>query len=162
MQKWVFLAAFLPGLLCAQMPMGEVCRPGKTAHDLNLSESQQKEITTICRDSFKKMSDLRETWRKAEDELKAAFDESPVDQHKSNDAIEHLTAARSDMFRATSQMDLKIRTVLTDEQWQELKKRERRGGPGRPGGPDGGGWRRGGPVPKGATPPIGQPQQQNP
>ena len=79
MQKWIFLAAFLPGLLCAQMQMGEVCRPGKTAHDLNLSESQQKEITTICRDSFKKMSDLRETWRKAEDELKAAFDESPRD-----------------------------------------------------------------------------------
>jgi Spy/CpxP family protein refolding chaperone len=96
------------------------------------------------------MSDLRETWRKAEDELKAAFDESPVDQHKSNDAIEHLAAARSELFRATSQMDLKIRTALTDEQWQELKKRERRGGPGRPGGPNGG-FRRGGPSTKGTT-----------
>ena len=83
------------------------------------------------------MSELRETWKKAEAELQTAFDESPVDQRKSNDAIEHLAAARSDLFRATSQMELKIRMVLTDEQWQELKKRERRGGPGRPGGPDG-------------------------
>src|SRR3984885_4481018 len=123
MPKWIFLAALLPGVLCAQMQMGEVCRPGRSARDLNLSEAQQKQITTICKDSFKKMSDLRETWRKAEDELKAAFDESPVDQRKSNDAIEHLAAARLDLFRATSQMDLKIRTVLTDEQWQELKKR---------------------------------------
>ena len=104
-------------------------------------EAQQKQISSICRDSYKKVSDLRETWRKAEAELQAAFDESPVDQAKSNIAIEHLTAARSDLFRATSQMDLKIRTVLTDEQWQELKTREHRGGPGRPGGP---GWRRGG------------------
>jgi Spy/CpxP family protein refolding chaperone len=160
MPKWIFLAAFLPGLLCAQMPMGEVCRPGRSAHDLNLSEAQQKQITTICKDSFKKMYDLRDTLRKSEAELQAAFDESPVDQHKSSDAIEHLTAARSDLFRATSQMDLKIRTVLTDEQWQELKKRDRRGGPGRPGGPEGGGWRRGGgPSPKGGPPPTGQPQQ---
>jgi Spy/CpxP family protein refolding chaperone len=160
MQKWIFLAAFVPGLLCAQMQMGEVCRPGRGAHDLNLTEAQQKQITTICRDSFKKMSELRETWNRAEDELKAAFDESPVDQHKSNDAIEHLTAARSDLFRATSQMDLKIRTVLTDEQWQALKNRERHGGPGRPGGPDRGGWRRGGP-PKGGPPTTVQPQQPN-
>src|SRR3984957_13716768 len=156
MRKLIFFAAFLPGLASAQIPMGEVCRPGKSAHDLNLSEAQQNQITTICRESFKKMSELRVTWKKAETELQTAFDESPVDQRKSNDAIEHLTAARSDLFRATSQMELKIRTVLTDEQWQELKKRERRGGPGRAGGPDGGGWRRGGPAPR-AAPPLGQP-----
>jgi Spy/CpxP family protein refolding chaperone len=154
MRKLIFFAAFLPILLSAQIPMGEVCRPGRSAHDLNLSEAQQNQITTICRESFKKMSDLRATWKKAEAELQTAFDESPVDQRKSNDAIEHLAAARLDLFRATSQMDLKIRTVLTDEQWQELKKREHRGGPGRPG-PD---WRRGGPS-KGATPPIGQPNR---
>ena len=125
MLKRVLFAAFLPGMLCAQMmPMGDV--------------------STICKDSFKKVSELQETWKKAEAELQAAFDESPVDQAKSNNAIERLTAARSDMFRATSQMFLKIRTVLTDEQWQALKTRDHRG-PGRPGGP-GGGWRRGGPA----------------
>jgi Spy/CpxP family protein refolding chaperone len=163
MFKGLFFAAFLPGLLLAQMPMGEVCRQGRPAHDLNLSEAQQKQISAICQDSFKKIYDLRENTRKAETELQAAFDESPVDQHKSNDAIEHLTAARSDLFRATSQMDLKIRTALTDEQWQELKMRERRGGPGRPGGPGGperGGWRRGGPSTKSTGPTITQ--QQNP
>jgi Spy/CpxP family protein refolding chaperone len=150
MPKWIFLAAFLPGLVCAQMQMGEVCPGrGRPSRVLDLSEVQQKQIEGICKDSFKKMSELRETWRKAEDELTAAFDESPVDQHKSNDAIEHLAAARLELFRATSQMDLKIRTVLTDEQWQELKKRERRL-PGRPGGPNGG-FRRGGPGTKSTT-----------
>jgi Spy/CpxP family protein refolding chaperone len=159
MLKWIFFAAFLPGLF-AQGPLGEVCRQGRPSRDLNLSEAQQKQIAAICKDSYKKVFDLRETWNKAEKELQAAFDESPVDQVKSNNAIEHLTAARTDVFRATSQMDLKIRTVLTDEQWQELKKRERRGGPGRPGGPEGGPWRRGGPPPKGGTQTTGQ--QQNP
>ena len=160
--KWIFLAAFVPGLLLAQMPMqvpvGEVCRQGRPTRDLTLSEAQQKQISGICQDSAKRLSELRDTWRKAEAELQTAFDESPVDQHKSNDAIEHLTAARSELFRATSQMELKIRTVLTDEQWQELKKRERRGGPGRPGGPERGGWRRGGPTTKTTTTTGQQPQ----
>ena len=158
MPKWIVLAACLPGMLCAQiMPLGGVCRQGRPARDLNLSETQQKQIASICKESAKKIFDLRDTWNNAETELQAAFDESPVDQTKSNIAIERLTAARSDLFRATSQMELKIRMVLTAEQWGELKKRDRRGGPGRPGGPDGG-WRRGGPPPKGPPTTI---QQQN-
>lgn len=152
MLKWALFAAFLPGILCAQMmPMGEVCGRGRPARDLSLSEAQQTQISTICKESFKKVSELHKAWKNAESELQSAFDESPVDQAKSNTAIEHLAAARSDVFRATSQMELKIRTVLTDEQWQQLKAREHRGGPGRPGGPPGGGFRRGGPPTKGAT-----------
>ena len=157
MIKWVFVAAFLSGMVCAQFPMGEVCREQqKPAPDLNLSESQQKQISAICKDSFKKVSGLHEAWRKAEADLQEAFDESPLDQAKSNAAIEHLSAARSDLFLATSQMDLQIRSVLTNEQWKELKKRMRHGGPGRPTGPDGG-WRRGGPPTK-STAPTSQPQ----
>lgn len=143
MLKWIFLGVLTSLALSAQMmpppPLGGVCRQGRGARDLNLSEAQQKQITAVCKESFKKVFDLRETVNKAEAELQSAFDESPVDQAKSNNAIERLVAARSDLFRATSQMDLKIRAVLTDEQWQQLKVHERRG-PGRPGGPD---WRRG-------------------
>ena len=150
MLKWAIFAAFLPGILCAQMmPMGDVCR--RPVRDLNLSEVQQKQISAVCKESYTKVSAMRETWRRAEAELQAAFDESPVDQAKSNNAIDKLTAARSELFRATSQMELKIRMVLTDEQWQQLKAREHRGGPGRPGGPPGGGFRRGGPPTKGTT-----------
>ncbi len=159
MLKWTFLGAFLPAVLCAQMPLGGVC-PGRQrpVHDLNLSEAQQKQIADVCKESSKKVFELRESWNKAEADLRTAFDESPVDQGKSNLAIEHLAAARHELFLATSQMELKIRMVLTDEQWQELKKRTRRGGPGggRPGGPNGP-WRRGGPATK-STAPTGQPQ----
>jgi Spy/CpxP family protein refolding chaperone len=153
MWKWMLLAVSLPALLSAQMmPLGGVCRQKfKPVQDLNLSEAQQKQIAGICKDSSKKVSDLRDSWNKAEEELRAAFDESPVDQAKSNIAIEHLTVARSDLFRATSQMEVKIRLVLTDEQWKELKKRDKRGG-----GPNGGPWRRGGPPPPKGPPPTTQ------
>jgi Spy/CpxP family protein refolding chaperone len=151
MLKRVLFAAFLPGVMLAQMMPG-VCpgREGRRA-TLNLSEAQQTQISAICKDSSKKVFDLHEAWKRAEAELQAAFDESPVDQAKSNNAIEHLAAVRSDLFRATSQMELKIRTVLTDEQWQQLKIRQWRPGPGRPGGPDGMGRRRGGPPIKSTT-----------
>jgi Spy/CpxP family protein refolding chaperone len=158
MLKWMFLAVSVPALLSAQMPLGGmVCGQGRAARDLNLTEAQEKQITATCKEFSKKVYDLRDASNKAEAELQAAFDESPVDAVKSNNAIEHLTATRSDLFRATSQMALKIRTVLTDEQWQELKKRERRGGRGRPGGPEGG-WRRGGGPSTKGTGPIGQQQ----
>lgn len=159
MLKWILPAAFFVSVASAQMPGprpgGEVCRPGRQVPELKLNEAQQAQIASICKDSSKRIFDLRESWRKAETDLQAAFDESPVDQTKSNAAIERLVAARADLFRATSQMDLKIRTVLTDEQWQELKKHQRRGPAGRPGGPD---WRRGGPK---NPPSTGQPQQKN-
>jgi Spy/CpxP family protein refolding chaperone len=154
MLKWIFLGSLIPLALPAQMmpppPLGGVCRQGRGARDLNLSDVQQKQISAVCKESIKRVFDLRETVNKAETELQGAFDESPVDQTKSNNAIERLVAARSDLFRATSQMDLKIRAVLTDEQWQQLKLHERRG-PGRPGGPD---WRHS----KGSTPTTSQPQ----
>ena len=156
MLKWIFLAASFSGMLCAQMPHGGVWWEGKVAKDLNLTEVQQKQIATIRREYSHKFFDLREVVNKAEGDLDIVFNESPVDQHKSNDAIERLVAARAELFRATSQFELKLRTVLTAEQWQEVKKRSPRGGSS---GPDGGPWRRGGPPPKGA-PPVGQ--QQNP
>jgi Spy/CpxP family protein refolding chaperone len=165
MSKWTLLAVFLPCALSAQMPpLGGVCRQGgRPARDLNLTEAQQKQITAICKDYAKKVFDLRENWNKAEGELQTAFDESPVDQAKSNVAIEHLAAARSELFKTTSQMDLKIRTVLTDDQWRELKARDQmrdRRGPGGPPGIPGAGpdWRRGPRPNKATTVTTSQPQ----
>jgi Spy/CpxP family protein refolding chaperone len=158
MWKWMFLAASLPALVSAQMPHG-FWWEGKVAKDLNLTEAQQKQISAIGREFSPKLFDLREAQKKAEGELAVVFDDSPVDQHKWNDAIDRLTAARAELFRATSQMELRFRNVLTADQWQELKKRSPRGGPGGPGRPGGPDWRRGGAAPKGGPPPIGQQQQ---
>jgi Spy/CpxP family protein refolding chaperone len=122
------------------------------SRDLNLSDAQTKQIRTTVQEFRGRMFDLRDAVNKAEGELQSAFNEDPVDQKKANEAIDRLVAARGDLMRATSQMDLKLRTVLTAQQWQELQNRQRTWpGPG-PG-------RRRGPGPDGA---VSTPTKANP
>ncbi|HEV2199035.1 MAG TPA: Spy/CpxP family protein refolding chaperone [Bryobacteraceae bacterium] len=92
------------------------------AQDLNLTDAQKNDINAIVKDYRAKMMDLRTAMGKADSDVEAAFGENPVDQRKANDAIEKLAAARGDLTRALSQMSLKLRTVLTVEQWQELER----------------------------------------
>jgi Spy/CpxP family protein refolding chaperone len=93
------------------------------SQDLNLSDAQKTDINAIVKDYGAKMMDLRTTMEKADSDVAAAFAESPVDQRKANDAIEKLAAARGDLTRTLSQMSLKLRVVLTAEQWQDLQRR---------------------------------------
>src|ERR1700677_4051514 len=153
MTKWWMMVA-LPVVLCAQSSTGSqppagseparstqagrgMMRPwwdSSVTRDLNLSDAQTKQIRTTVQEFRGRMMDLRETVNKAETDLQSAFNEDPVDQKKANDAIDHLVAARGELMRATSQMDLKLRTVLTAQQWQELQNRQRSWpgpGPGR-------------------------------
>ncbi len=58
----------------------------------------------------------------AEQALTDQFDRSPVDPAKTNEAIERLVDARSDLTRTLTQLSLKLRLILTEEQWQELQR----------------------------------------
>ena len=100
----------------------------------------------------------RERAKKAEAELQAAFDESPVDQHKSNDAIEHLAAAR---VGAVSRNLANGSENPHGADRRAVAGIEEAGTPRRSGqtGRTRSGWRRGGPSTK-AAPPTGQRQQQ--
>lgn len=134
MAKWSIVAAasVVPMLLCAQSPRSP--RPwwdADVAKDLNLSETQTKQIVQTRRDFRQRMFDVRGEVDKAEAAVEAAFNQDPVDQAKANDAINQLAAARGEMTKAVSQMDLKLRTILTADQWQELKKKQH--WPDRPG-----------------------------
>lgn len=137
MRTWILTVAVMPAVLLAQGP-----RQGPAwwespwwnsplVQDLNLNEAQQKEIRTTVREYRGHLMDLREAVQRADSDLQVALDQSPLDQRKANDAIEHLASARGDLTRTLSQMTLRLRTILTDEQWQELQKRqaERRPGP---------------------------------
>ncbi len=111
--------------------------------DLNLTEAQQNEIRATVKEYRDRVVDIRKAIESADRDLEGVFNnENPVDQRKASEAIERLAGARGDMTRALSQMSLKLRTVLTAEQWQELQRRQpgrlgpglggRRGPGGRP------------------------------
>jgi Spy/CpxP family protein refolding chaperone len=96
---------------------------GAAAQDLNLTETQKTDINAIVKDYRNKMMDLRSTIDKADKDVAAAFGENPVDQKKASDAIDKLAASRGELTRTLSQMSLKLRMVLTADQWQELRQR---------------------------------------
>ncbi|MEO8050929.1 MAG: periplasmic heavy metal sensor [Acidobacteriota bacterium] len=142
MRSWVWAALLLPAVLLAQGP-----RPGlrrgpalwegawwnsPIARNLNLSAAQRKDIRVTVREYRSHLLDLREAVQRADGDLETALGENPLDQRKANEAIEHLAMARGDLTRTLSQMTLRLRMILTNEQWQELQRRQagRRAGPG--------------------------------
>lgn len=91
--------------------------------DLNLNQGQRIQVRTTIRDYRGRLLDLRSQIETAERDLEYQFNQQPVDGAKANEAIERLAGARADLTRTLSQMSLKLRAVLTQQQWQELQKR---------------------------------------
>ena len=125
MLRAISVLLILSGSVFAQMPRGFYAWWAKPAirKDLNLTNQQQRQIRDIVLQYRSHLIDVRSDVNKAETELQAQFDHDPVDSTKANGAIERLIAARSDLTRTLSQMSLKLRTVLNEQQWQELQRR---------------------------------------
>jgi Spy/CpxP family protein refolding chaperone len=137
------LIASLTAPVCAQPPRGGP-RPwwdAEVAKNANLSDAQQKQVTQIRHDFSPRMREVQDNVRKADAEVSAAFNEEPVDETKATAAIEKLATARAELTRAVSQLDLKLRKVLTAEQWQAMNRYQRNWQK------DGRGPRRRGPAP---------------
>jgi Spy/CpxP family protein refolding chaperone len=98
------------------------------AKDLNLSPEQQREIRITIRDYRGHLVDLRQQVERAETDLEYQFNQQPVNSQKAGEAIDRLAGARSELTKTLSQMSLKLRAVLTQEQWQELQRRRPRAG----------------------------------
>lgn len=96
------------------------------AKDLNLSDDQIKQIRAVVREYRTRLIDARAAVEKAEAELEDAFNDESFSQARAGDTIERLVAARSELTRSFSQMSLRLRAVLTNEQWAELQKRRPR------------------------------------
>jgi Spy/CpxP family protein refolding chaperone len=129
MRNGIWAALVLPAVMFAQARQGPAWWESPwwnspLVQNLDLNEAQQKDIRTTVREYRGHLMDLREAVQRADSDLQVALDQSPLDQRKANEAIEHLATARGELTRTISQMTLRLRTILTNEQWQELEKRQ--------------------------------------
>jgi Spy/CpxP family protein refolding chaperone len=107
----------------AQMPKGFYAWWAKpVVKNLNLTQTQKQQIHGTVQQFRVHLIDVRAEVAKAEINLEEQFNRDPVDQQKANEAIERFIAARTDLTRTLSQMSLKLRMVLTEQQWQELQR----------------------------------------
>lgn len=91
---------------------------------LNLSTAQRDQIRSLSRQYRVRMFQVREAADKAENDLEAVFNQETVDQRQGDEAIDRLVKAKGEMTKAVSEMAMKMRAVLTTQQWQDLQKRQ--------------------------------------
>ena len=91
--------------------------------DLNLTGTQSRDIRVIVREYRGKLIEQRAALEKAESDLQDLFDDDNVDSKRASQAIEELAGARLNLTRTFSQLALRLRLVLTAEQWRQLQKR---------------------------------------
>lgn len=122
----VVVGVLMGGVLCAQSARSQFpWWNSPIVNDLNLTDAQTKQIEATVSEYRTRLRELRAAVNKADTDLQNAFNEDPVDQHKAGQAIEDLANARGELTKTLSQMDLKLRTVLTAQQWQDLQARQR-------------------------------------
>ena len=127
MLRFSLVALFCLTPLLAQTPRGYFAWwDSPLVRDLNLTDGQVKQIHTTLREYRRKLVDLRASVVKADLDVEEVFNDDSVDPKRANEAIERLANSRADLTRALSQMVLKLRSVLTQEQWRELQKRRPR------------------------------------
>jgi Spy/CpxP family protein refolding chaperone len=125
MRRSFILALFVTGSLFAQMPKGIYAwwnRP-EIARNLNLTPTQREQIRAVVQQYRPHLLNVRSEVDQAEQALAEQFDRNPVNAAKTNEAIERLVDARSDLTRTLTQLSLKLRLVLTEQQWEELQRR---------------------------------------
>jgi len=125
MRRLLALALLFSAAVSAQMPKGIYAwwsRP-QIARDLNLSPSQREQIRATVQQYRPHLLNVRIAVNQAEQALADQFNRNPVDPAKTNEAIERLVDARSDLTRTLTQLSLKLRLVLNAQQWEELQRR---------------------------------------
>lgn len=139
MKRAILLALIAAALSWGQMLDDFPWWESPIAQDLNLTPEQRKQIQATLREYRDRLIEQRAAVQKAEGQVMDLMNEDQVNEAKSREAIEKLVAARAELMRTVSLMSLRLRTVLTPQQWQELRKRRAQQLAQRPLGPAPGG-----------------------
>jgi Spy/CpxP family protein refolding chaperone len=144
--RWC-LTVFVATVAYAQPPIAWWENP--VANGLTLSEDQRDWINRIVAQYRDRLNAERQDVERAEREFETIMNAETVDMQRGRAAIDQLGKARAIFFQDISMMTLRLRKVLTAEQWRtlQLQRGGRDGGKGRP---EGRGRR--GPPPLGSGP----------
>jgi Spy/CpxP family protein refolding chaperone len=123
MKKLMLLALSLATLSWGQALDNFAWWESPIAQNLNLTPEQQKQIQATVREYRDRLIEQRAAVQKAEANLMDLMNEDQVNEAKSREMVEKVVAARAELMRTVSLMSLRLRTVLTPQQWQELRRR---------------------------------------
>jgi Spy/CpxP family protein refolding chaperone len=123
MKRLVFLFA-ITAALCFGQALGDFAWwDSPIAQNLNLTPEQQKQIRGTVREFRDRLIEQRAGVQKAEAGFMDFLNDDQVNEAKAKEAVDKLVVARGDLMRSVSLMSLRLRAVLTPQQWQELQRR---------------------------------------
>ncbi len=124
MLRSLVLALLLSASLLAQMPNSLYPWWGNkpVVKQLDLTPAQVREIRAAVTEAQPHLLEVRAKVLRAEQNLEDQFNSDPVDQGKASQALEQLIAARIDLTRSLTELSLKLRVLLTMQQWRELQR----------------------------------------
>ena len=129
MKRLIFLFALAAALCFGQALEDFAWWDSPIAQNLNLTPEQQKQIRGTVREFRDRMIEQRAGVQKAEAGFMDFLNDDQVNEAKAKEAVERLVVARGDLMRSVSLMSLRLRAVLTPQQWQELQRRRGQQGP---------------------------------
>lgn len=91
--------------------------------DLNLSPAQSQKIHQIVRSYRDRLFDARNNQQKAEAELEDLLNDPEVTPEAARPVIERAATARANTTRTFLEMSVRLRSVLTLDQWRILVRR---------------------------------------
>ena len=114
----------LSAALLAQMPQSLYPWWGNklVVKQLDLAPAQVRDIRAAVTEAQPHLLEVRAKVLRAEQNLEDQFNADPVDQAKANQALEQLIAARIDLTHSLTELSLRLRVLLTIQQWHELQR----------------------------------------
>jgi len=121
MKKLVGFLLISSAWLFGQAPVLGPWWDSPVARDMDLSDQQRKQIRETVQAHRDSLIQQRADIQKAEGALQDLMNEEQVSEAKVTSAIDRLVAARGAMMKTVSLMSLKLRMLLTPEQWRALQ-----------------------------------------
>jgi Spy/CpxP family protein refolding chaperone len=102
------------------MPPGRWWERPRIAAELGLSDGQRRTLDAVALEHAKTMVDFKGDVEKAELDLRVAADGDPFDAQKVRGAFAVLQQKRARLEQERFELLLRVREVLTGEQWKRL------------------------------------------